>query len=47
MSLQSSRPEIVSTDWLDKELIKANKSDLQVLDATWFPDKNASEDFAK
>ncbi|KAJ7388900.1 hypothetical protein OS493_035047 [Desmophyllum pertusum] len=46
MSFQSSRPEIVSTDWLDKEL-KANKSDLQVLDATWFPDKNASEDFAK
>jgi len=36
----------VSTAWLDKEL-KAKKDNLAVLDATWFPDKNASEAFSK
>ncbi|KAL9950323.1 hypothetical protein ACROYT_G042807 [Oculina patagonica] len=45
MSMQPSQP-MVPTQWLDKEL-KANKTDLAVLDATWFPDKNAIEGFSK
>ena len=45
MSSQNANP-IVSTSWLNTEL-NEKKSDLAVIDATWFPDKDASEDFAK
>lgn len=45
MSSQSANP-IVSTSWLNTEL-NEKKKDLAVIDATWFPDKDASEDFAK
>lgn len=45
MSSQNANP-IVSTSWLNTEL-NEKKNDLAVIDATWFPDKDASEDFAK
>ena len=45
LSSEMSQPA-VSTEWLKKSQ-ESTKEHLSVLDATWFPDKDASSDYSK